>query len=84
MDVGPYVALLALALGAVFTACRRQWWLSAFCAISASSVMSRQLLGAVAIADLLTWLGLGALVVVCYQFWRDGQKCQSLPHVGDR
>lgn len=76
MDIGPYVALAAMAIGIAITAHRRQWWFAAICAINGAAIASRQVFNGGAVAELLTWIGIGAFAVAAYQAWRQRPKSQ--------
>jgi hypothetical protein len=61
MDVGPLVALIAVALGAPYMAWRRQWLLVGFCVATAASIACRSFLGAPAVAEAFLWLSIALL-----------------------
>ena len=79
MDVGPYVVLVAFAIGIPVLAYLRQWWQTAFCSILAVSIASRYFFDAGVLSELLIWMGLGALAAAGYRSWRQRPKSQSHP-----
>lgn len=75
MDIGPYVVLIAAALGIAVMAFRHQWWQVACCSMFALSFACRQVLDAPTFATPLLWIGIGILVVATYLYLR--RKAQS-------
>jgi len=67
MDVGPLVALVAVALGACYMAWRRQWLLAGFCLATAASIVCRTLLEAPAAGEVFLWLSLALLGIGAFQ-----------------
>lgn len=70
MDVGPLVALVAVAIGAPYMAWRKQWLLAGFCLATAAAVVCRDLLGAPAVGDVFVWLGIALLGIGAFQLVR--------------
>lgn len=66
-DIGPYVALVTVALGTPYLIWKRQWSLAGYFALTAASIVFRVFLGASDIATALTWLSVFALGVGVYQ-----------------
>jgi len=70
MDIGPYVALVAVVLGTPYMIRKRQWALAGYFALTAASIVFRVLLGASDIATALTWLSVLSLGVGVSQYFQ--------------
>jgi hypothetical protein len=70
MDIGPYVALVAVVLGTPYMIWKRQWALAGYFALTAASIAFRVFLDAPDIASALTWLSVLALGVGVYQYFQ--------------
>ena len=67
MDIGPYVALIALIIGIPYMVWQRQWALTAYFVLTAVAVAARTFFGAGQVAGGLTWLSMAPLAVGIYQ-----------------
>jgi hypothetical protein len=70
MDVGPLVALAAVAFGAPYMAWRRQWLLAGFCLATAASIVCRAFLRAPAAGEAFSWLSIALLGIGAFQLVR--------------
>lgn len=67
MDIGPFVALIALILGTPYMAYKRQWFLVGYFLLNAVAIVAGTLLGATGLANVLTWASLVLLALGIYQ-----------------
>lgn len=79
MDIGPYVALIALIVGTPYVAYKRQWALAGYFLLNAAAIVCGTFLGAADLASTLTWVSLVFLAVGVYQLWRQWRASQSVP-----
>lgn len=70
MDIGPLVALVAVAFGAGYMAWRRQWLLAGFCLATAASIVCRTFLTAPAAGEVFLWLSIALLAIGAFQLIR--------------
>jgi hypothetical protein len=70
VDIGPYVALIALAIGTPYIAWKRQWMLAGYFLLTAAAIVFGTFLGNTTVASALTWIGLVFLAVGIYQLFR--------------
>lgn len=73
MDVGPYVALIALLVGTPYMAYKKQWVLAGYFLLNAVAIVSGTFLGAMDFANMLTWASILLLAFGIYQL-RQKQK----------
>jgi hypothetical protein len=67
VDIGPYVALVALIVGIPYMVWKRQWALTAYFALTAAAIVASTFFAAADVAVGLTWLSLLALVIGVFQ-----------------
>lgn len=77
MDIGPYVALVALVLGTPYMAYKKQWALAGYFLLNAVAIVSGTFLGAVDLANILTWASLVLLAFGIYQLLQNKKATRS-------
>lgn len=78
MDIGPYVALIALILGTPYMAYKKQWVLAGYFFLNAVAVVSGTFLGATDLANMLTWASVVLLAFGIYQLLRQTRVSRSV------
>ena len=78
MDIGPYVALIALILGTPYMAYKKQWVLAGYFFLNAVAVVSGTFLGATDLANMLTWASVVLLALGIYQLLRQTRASRSV------
>ena len=78
MDIGPYVALIALIAGTPYMVRKRQWVLAGCFMLIAVAVVARTFLGAIDLASTLTWASLVLLAVGVDQLRQQRRAAQSI------
>jgi hypothetical protein len=74
VDVGPYVALIALLVGTPYMAYKKQWVLAGYVLLNAVAIVSGTFLGAMDLANMLTW---ASLVVLAFGIFQLLQKLKA-------
>ena len=78
MDIGPYVALIALILGTPYMAYKKQWVLAVYFLLNAMANVFGTFLGATGLASTLTWASLVLLALGIYQLLQQRKTSQSV------
>jgi putative Ca2+/H+ antiporter (TMEM165/GDT1 family) len=78
VDIGPYVALIALILGTPYMAYKKQWVLAGYFFLNAVAVVSGAFLGATELANMLTWASVVLLALGIYQLLRQTRASRSV------
>ena len=78
VDIGPYVALIALIIGTPYMSYKKQWVLSGYFFLNAVAIVSGTFLGATGLASTLTWASLVLLAFGIYQLMQQRKVSQSV------
>ena len=78
MEIGPYVALIALILGTPYMAYKKQWVLVGYFLLNALAIVSGTFFGATGLASTLTWASLVLLALGIYQLLQQKKASQSV------
>ena len=78
MDIGPYVALIALILGAPYMGYKKQWVLAGYFFLNAVAIVFGTFLGAAGLASTLTWASLVLLAFGIYQLMQQRKVSRSV------